>query len=425
MGGGARASVVLARRYHFHMPGITYAATTCVLVLGALNGQNNLLFWLFGLAVAGLIISGVLSGAALMGIEVEREAPRTGAVGERMTLRYSVRNRNRLFPAFGLTIEELEGEGASETWPRAMARPVAFAAYVPARGQTVVEAVVMLRRRGEASFGRTRAWTTFPFGLTKKSVTFGQESRVLVVPRAAPLRAGIVEEAAGAGDRGARLRRERTGDEFFGLREYAPGDSARSIAWRSTARLGRSVVREMARRPSRRVWIVPAITGLGDELAERAIGVALGLVVRAESAGFEVGIATEDGRPLVSPSPGRRQVQAAAEALARVEVASVGSAGPTGMRSVVAHDAVLVVGDASAGVSWAPGAHRVRADDAAIYATGGATGGTVGGAGSYEAIIRPEPPRKKVRWWIPTFGAGDVAKPGAAADAGRGTGGDA
>jgi len=78
-GGHERWARVLGRNYHFHSPGLVYAVTTMVLVMGAINGQNNLLFWLFGLGVAGLLISGILSGGSLMRLDIEREAYPQGA----------------------------------------------------------------------------------------------------------------------------------------------------------------------------------------------------------------------------------------------------------------------------------------------------------------------------------------------------------
>ena len=58
-----REAKIVGRRYLFHAPGITYAVTTIVLILGAINGQNNFLFALFGLATGGLVISGFFSCA--------------------------------------------------------------------------------------------------------------------------------------------------------------------------------------------------------------------------------------------------------------------------------------------------------------------------------------------------------------------------
>ena len=100
---------LVARRYHFHWPGLAYAGTSVVLVIGAINGQNNLLFAIFGMAVGGLIVSGFLSGINLLGITVERVAVIAAGVGEEVIIRYRVRNTSRFFALMGITIEERSG----------------------------------------------------------------------------------------------------------------------------------------------------------------------------------------------------------------------------------------------------------------------------------------------------------------------------
>src|ERR1041385_4840021 len=56
------------RRYHFHGPGLVYILVTLFIAMGAINSQNNLLFAALGLAIGGLLISGIISGGALLGV---------------------------------------------------------------------------------------------------------------------------------------------------------------------------------------------------------------------------------------------------------------------------------------------------------------------------------------------------------------------
>jgi uncharacterized protein (DUF58 family) len=347
-----------------------------VLVLGAINGQNNLLFWLFGLGVGGLIVSGVLSGGALMRLDIERETPETVSVGDDLVIRYRVTNRSRVIPAFGLVIEELtsaRGGRLTGTWLGRLWAPVAFAPYVPARGSAVVEARVRALRRGPVALGPVRIWTTFPFGLTKKSKSFYQETELLVRPRVAPLRPGVLDGLSGKGEQGATLRKSRAGEEFYSLREYAPGDSLRSVAWRSTARLGYAVVREMALRPSRHLWIVLDLGGTEADV-ERVLSVAAALCVRAAEAGLEPGLALVGGRVLEPARGGRRHVGYLLDALGGLEVrwaqAHSGEL-PLMPPAAFAQDAFIVVdGGGAGGALPKPGARRVDANDSAIMAGG-------------------------------------------------------
>lgn len=313
----------VGRRYHAHFPGVVYVVTTLVLVLGALNGQNNLLFALFGLAVGGLIVSGILSGANLIGISVERLPPAHGAVGEPLFVRYRVSNRNWLIGAFGVTIEELEESrrarrkrGAPPLAGRLHSPLRVFAAYVPARGSIIVEARALGLRRGIAELRRFRAISTFPFGLTKKSVLFEQLHSVRVRPRPAPVRSGLLRAGGGGTPRGGRLQRWRGGDEFWALREFSPGDSLRSVAWRPSARMGQVLVRDMARASARRFWIELDVEGADPQMTERAICIAAGLFAQAHQVGCPVGLRESRGIVLAPIRSGRSHLGEALDALA-------------------------------------------------------------------------------------------------------------
>jgi len=118
-GGGGVGSGRIVRRYHFHAPGVLYVAVTLFLALGAINSQNNLLFAALGLAIGGLLVSGIISGASLLGLRVERDPIVHASVGAPLTVSYTISNTNRFFPAFGLGVMELPGRNA-QGWQRAM-----------------------------------------------------------------------------------------------------------------------------------------------------------------------------------------------------------------------------------------------------------------------------------------------------------------
>ena len=318
---------VVARRYHLHFPGVVYCTTTVILVLGAINGQNNLLFWLFGLAVGGLIVSGFLSGAALMGIELSRELPMAGAVGEESTIRYRIRNKNRLLPVFALTVEELPRpplslgpERPTPNWPTKFREIIGYGPYIKPRGQTVVEARVTPHTRGQATFDCVRVWSTFPFGLAKKSVTFGGNAAVGVRPRVIQVDPSLFDQAGGRGDRSSGWRRRSIEGEFYSLREYVPGDSLRAIAWKPSAKRDMPLVRESSLAGGSRVWIVLDARGAtGDRAFERAVSVAAGACAAGVMKGLRIGLAAGDGRLLEGARDGSRHVSELFDALAVVQ----------------------------------------------------------------------------------------------------------
>ncbi len=321
------------RRYHFHTPGVLYIVVTLFLAIGALNSQNNLLFASLGLAIGGLLVSGILSGGSLMGVRVERAVGPSGAggpggvrgvhVGEPFAVTYRVRNRNLLLPAFGLTVTELtSGGSARANWSEHLGAPRAFVPHVPPRGESEAVALVEARRRGRVTFGSSRTWTTFPFGLAKKSVTVNQPASAVIHPVSLPVRRGVLERLAVRSMSGEGTAVEPgSGEELYGLREYSDGDNPRWIAWRRSARTGQLLVRQNTTPSPRKLWIVVRIDrGAAPIDSERAIALASALVNACASEGAAVGLAISSHEVIMPPRASVRAVRGMLERLAELNV---------------------------------------------------------------------------------------------------------
>ena len=352
-GGAARA----VRRYHFHAPGIVYVGVTLFLAVGAINSQNNLLFAALGLAIGGLLVSGIISGASLLGLRIERDPIVHAVAGAPLAISYTVTNTNRFFPAFGLTVLELPAPG-EKPWQRAMPVPRAFVAQVSPRRSVRAQAVVTPTLRGRIEFVSVRIWTTFPFGLARKSVTFELPAAAIVRPVELPLRREVIEELSAPATWGEGAERlPGHGDEFFALREYTPGDSLRRISWRRSARTGDLVVRQEALPAPMKLWVVLLLqradaTVAAGALRERAIALAAALVRSASASGMAIGlVAPGVARP---PRTGHRHVD-----LLVCDLAVSEGAEPVDVSAVAGRSGACVV--VSAGAP-APGiiAHRSR-----------------------------------------------------------------
>lgn len=280
---------IVRRQYHLHFPGIVYAMTTMLIALGALNGPNNLLLWVFGLGVGGLVVSGIISGSALMGLRIDRRVPERATVGQPVSVRYIVRNRNRVFPAFAIAIDE-------EERPQDARTPSGGVAHVGPRESVVASTTWVFSRRGEFAMRRITCWSTFPFGLAKKSVVFEHVQKVLVRPVELPLRAGLIPPAYARGMAGASAtNRLGQGDEFFGVREYVPGDSPRSISWRRSAIADELVVRQPSSPSPRRMRVVLDLPSGSSEStwpdwAEAAIALAGSVLAECERLGYSTAL---------------------------------------------------------------------------------------------------------------------------------------
>jgi uncharacterized protein (DUF58 family) len=305
------------RRYELHPPGVLYLIITLFLAVGSINSQNNLLFLTFGIAIAGFLISGLISGPPLMHLAARRVAPGVAHVGEAAEIRYIVASRGGLLAAMGLEIRELTlPPGDSED------QSVRPACILRVRPGTEVAAVsrVTPASRGRHTLPGFSITTTFPFGLLRKTLIFEQAHEWTVAPRRITLRDIPWRRAGREGATlSATAARRGVSTEFYALRGYVPGDPTRSIAWRPSARLGELVVREQAASAPPKIWIRienpdPETPG---HLVERGAALVAALAQDATQAGFAVGLGIE-GLASLRPLVGSRQVRAIQVAMARL-----------------------------------------------------------------------------------------------------------
>jgi uncharacterized protein (DUF58 family) len=309
------------RRYVFGRSGIIYCGVTLLIALGAFNSQNNLLFWAFGFAIGGLIVSGLISGAMLMGVDVARESVGRPEAGDDLVIRYRVSNRNRFVPAFALSIDERTLEPAAKPgWIVRLIRgrkrrrgdfarcaPArAFASHVGARQTVHVEARAATMGRGPVSFDEILVHSAFPFGLLRKMLRFQQAGSAVILAKSIPDHGRSFAPAAGEGWQASEARRSGGGDEFFALRDYRQGDALKTVAWRPSAKRSQMLVKQMAAPSPVRAWIVLRVrVRPGSEaLDERAISVAAGLLKEAEARGLEYGLAVPLLHAIVPPRRG-------------------------------------------------------------------------------------------------------------------------
>ena len=293
----------MRRRYHLHIPGLVYVVLTVVVGLAAINNQNNVLFWILGVMLSALIISGLVSGMMMSGLRIRRLLPAHGSVGEPFMVRYVVTNRSRFFPVFNIHIEERAVQGHF-AWNAVMDPVAAWVMHVGPKETVHGEAELWPRRRGTAEFGALRIWTTFPFGIIKKSITILNPQHALIYPQLYELRRGVLTAVTPQGLLGATVSRHSgAGEDYFGMREFRPGDSMRQIAWKRTAALDQLVSIERTTPAPPKVRIVMNLTRATHELEsgadtdetardleEAAISLAASLIQFADLNGYEVGL---------------------------------------------------------------------------------------------------------------------------------------
>lgn len=177
------------------------------------------------------------------------------------------------------------------------------------RGRYELQAVPRGRYRFEPVLIRIED----PFGLARAEIAVGEDQALVVYPRLVELDRLFSEGGSHAQDGRRLLLRRPTGFELHSVREYQQGESLRNVHWRSTARRGALMVKELEDAPRDEVCVL--LDGVPErfDVAVRAAGSILQAhVCRARRCVLVVNSAT---REVQAASDWRRtlEVLAAAE----------------------------------------------------------------------------------------------------------------
>jgi uncharacterized protein (DUF58 family) len=139
--------------------------------------------------------------------------------------------------------------------------------------------------RGRYAFEDVRIELADPFGLEGVALSLPAPGALLVYPRLVRLDRLFSETGAHSHDGRRLLLRRHSGFELHGVREYAQGESLRRVHWRSTARRGQLMVKELEDAPRDEIAVVldadaSAVVGESFDVQVRAAGSILESYVR-------------------------------------------------------------------------------------------------------------------------------------------------
>lgn len=292
-----RAPGVLAaieRRAGLTPAGVAVVALVVpVLALGRVLSSRPLFLLAYGaLAVAGL--SRVLARRRLAVEAWRSELPTRMRESQSVDVEISVTAKRRV--ATVVLEEEL---------PEPFGLPVRVPVPLLPTGETMLHGYrFTARRRGVYRIGPLLAEWSDPFGLTRKRVQIAEAETVIVHPSVE-----LVDDRVTSREwedppvRPPQSRPWPSGFEFYGMRDYVPGDDPRRINWLATARTGgaadgsgRYLVRESEQGITDRVRLVLDTDrarhspGEPSETFERSVSVVASLGVRHLADGFSVSL---------------------------------------------------------------------------------------------------------------------------------------
>ncbi len=286
-----------------------------ILVL-ALAGGHVLVLRLFSLSVLVLLLGYLWVRLGIRGIEGQiKPLPKYCQVGESFEEEAIVSNVS-LLPKLLLKVgENTDLPGYSNR----------LAINLPPRGSYCWRTRVHCQRRGRYCLGSLTVEITDPFGLFPVRRELGEGQSLLVYPATVELPFFWVTSYVEPGSGRNYWLTTEPNPVVSRVREYAPGDSLSRIHWRSTAHVGKLIVKDFDLDLSKDIWVVmdmskaPSTGNDTDAIGEYCVTIAASLVKKYVDGSQRVGvIAQGDDFHLFSPRVGHQHLWRVMEALALV-----------------------------------------------------------------------------------------------------------
>lgn len=212
--------------------GYLYILLTILIGFSAVNTANNLVYIITSGLLSYMLVSGFFGRANIRGIEAQLEFPEETFAGIDTPVMVKLANRRKRMPAFLIGIELY---GREVFFP--------FAEPMSSTGRHIT---MRFDRRGLHRVGTHTVTSTFPFNFFTRYRRVSSEKALVVYPK--PVRCGV----PGIYDFRSRTLGDRPSDasgydsDLISIRDYVPGDHPRYISWKSTAKTGVLMTKELS-----------------------------------------------------------------------------------------------------------------------------------------------------------------------------------
>jgi uncharacterized protein (DUF58 family) len=287
--------------------------------------------WGLGRVVAGTVMYIAAYGAvAFVGLALATAPRRLGLRGERTGLFPRTREGERL--DVEITLRARRGVSTfvlEERIPEKLGTPVRVPiARLGANKEVTHHYSLRCARRGVYQVGPLVAVAADPLGLSRRETIVAEPFELLVHPSLELVSdRPLTRQFEDPPIRPPVSKPWPSGLEFYGMREYKPGDDLRRIVWRATARTGRVMVREAEQGITDHITIVldtdrgaHSRDGNGvSESFEAGVRAAASLGVRHLREGYEIRCETNAG-PLTRPLRAAGSQLMLLDGLARIDM---------------------------------------------------------------------------------------------------------
>jgi uncharacterized protein (DUF58 family) len=304
------------RAQHITRQGAIFFLVTLAVGVVALHTKINFLVLIFGMMLSASVLSVLLSRTAMGKLNFERKVPIELYPDQPFTIEVELTNQKRLFSSYGLAVDdELPDEIAAK-------QPGGVVLQLRPGETAALPYSATARRRGVYHLARVRYATRFPFGFFHQERARPLQSELLVYPKLGTVAPGLLGRAQSLAQTRRRSQSVRGDEEFRSLREYRYGDNPRWIHWKSSAKLGKRLVREHEAVVTERAFILldTRAPASGTEPLEQAVSFAATLARDLMLRGFHVALAAYAPDLLVTTAmKGTTGLYALLDVLARLE----------------------------------------------------------------------------------------------------------
>lgn len=260
--------------------GKRFLLATALIAFAALNTGNNLIYLIFSMMLSIVAVALALLFVNLRKLSITVSFDGQLYAGQAAALRLSLANHRWFAPAYSLRVvlpDGMTGEGF-------------LIPYCPASKAVSVEMPVVFNKRGVLRVRDFFLESGYPFIFFLRQVKVKVDSEVVVYPEVKELKGLPMPQSA---QYGPSSLRPGMGEEMLLIREFRPGDDAKKINWKATAKENTLMLKETAREEPRRVSLLLDNTGGWDKKDfERAVSFAASLAWLLIGKGFYVSLVT-------------------------------------------------------------------------------------------------------------------------------------
>lgn len=227
--------------FRFTRRGAFFVLVVVLVALSSLNTGNNLLILVLSTLMAAMIVSGLISNLVLYELRITLRAPDAIHAGQKAVFMLTLQNLKRRFPSFALRLKSRKDEDSEPEGTDFFLQEKMFP-FIKPGGSLSLPLVCAFERRGIYPVTGFEVRTTFPFGFFSRGREIQASGSIVVYPRLRDVDQLLLLYPYLDGSQ--EQNRRGTGGSLYNIRGYLPGDDARHVHWKSTAKTAHLMVRD-------------------------------------------------------------------------------------------------------------------------------------------------------------------------------------